>query len=620
MPTKEDRQRRPPPISRYLNIRKAYHPSFSSDGERLVFLSDITGVPQVWQVELSAHRQRITWLEQRTFEPDRVLGVWCSPAPGDERLIYSADIGGSENAQLFLLHNDGTPDLPLTLGHEGALHIFGEWSTDGSHILFAANRRHPGLFDLYLQPIDGQAQRVWQNDKPGYLFSMKFSPDGKRAIISRVVSSFQHDIFEVDLDTKIARQLNPPELIARYDPLWFGQDGSSLYVSTDRGSDFLHIARLDLETCALETLVSSDWDLEFLTCAPNGDVLAYAVNVNGAYEIQVLDLASGGIRRAPSIGNEPGVVAVWDRLLDMSPDSARLAFSFTSATRTSDIFLWDLKRDVIDPVTQSSHGGIPRDDFIAPQLVRYATFDEREIPAWFYSRPEEGDKLRPVIVFVHGGPESQFKPYFHFFLQYFIQRGFAVLAPNVRGSTGYGKHFAHLDDVEKRMDSVRDLAYAAYWLRQQAGIDGDRLVVYGGSYGGFMVLAALTQQADLWAAGVNIVGISNFVTFLENTSEYRRSHREAEYGSLEEDRDFLESISPLNHAHKIVSPLMVIHGANDPRVPLSEAKQLVEMLESRDVPVEFIVFEDEGHGLVKLKNKLVAYPAIAEFLTKHLPE
>ncbi|NIS82992.1 MAG: alpha/beta fold hydrolase [Anaerolineales bacterium] len=271
-------------------------------------------------------------------------------------------------------------------------------------------------------------------------------------------------------------------------------------------------------------------------------------------------------------------------------------------------------------MTQSSHGGIPRDDFIAPQLVRYATFDEREIPAWFYSRPEEGDKLRPVIVFVHGGPESQFKPYFHFFLQYFIQRGFAVLAPNVRGSTGYGKHFAHLDDVEKRMDSVRDLAYAAYWLRQQAGIDGDRLVVYGGSYGGFMVLAALTQQADLWAAGVNIVGISNFVTFLENTSEYRRSHREAEYGSLEEDRDFLESISPLNHAHKIVSPLMVIHGANDPRVPLSEAKQLVEMLESRDVPVEFIVFEDEGHGLVKLKNKLVAYPAIAEFLTKHLPE
>ncbi len=199
-----------------------------------------------------------------------------------------------------------------------------------------------------------------------------------------------------------------------------------------------------------------------------------------------------------------------------------------------------------------------------------------------------------------------------------MNNGYAVLAPNVRGSTGYGKTYSHLDDVEKRMDSVADLAHAAYWLQAQPGIDVDRLVVYGGSYGGFMVLAALTAYPDLWAAGVTIVGISSFATFLENTSEYRRAHREAEYGSLARDREFLERTAPINHVDQISAPLMVMHGANDPRVPLSEAQQLVRALKARGVPVEFLVFDDEGHGLVKLKNKLIAYLAIMRFLSTHL--
>ncbi len=191
-----------------------------------------------------------------------------------------------------------------------------------------------------------------------------------------------------------------------------------------------------------------------------------------------------------------------------------------------------------------------------------------------------------------------------------------MLVPNVRGSTGYGKEYSHLDDVEKRMDSVADLAYAAHWLKQQPGIDGDRIVVYGGSYGGFMVLSAMTTYPELWVAGVDIVGISSFVTFLENTSDYRRAHREAEYGSLAHDRAFLESISPITHVDQIKAPLMVIHGANDPRVPLSEAEQMVAAIKTRGVPVEFMVFDDEGHGLMKLKNRLVAYPAIVDFLDR----
>ncbi|MCG8351080.1 MAG: S9 family peptidase, partial [Chloroflexales bacterium] len=279
---------------------------------------------------------------------------------------------------------------------------------------------------------------------------------------------------------------------------------------------------------------------------------------------------------------------------------------------------WDLETDAIGALTHSSHAGIPVSQFIEPELIHYPTFDQRMIPAWFY-RPQSPGPW-PVVVFVHGGPESQTKAMFFPILQYFASCGYAVLAPNVRGSSGYGKTYLGLDDVEKRMDSVADLAHAAYWLRDRPDVDAQRLVVYGGSYGGFMVLSALTRHPELWAAGVDLVGISNFVTFLENTGPYRRHSRESEYGSLERDRDFLISISPINYVDHIQAPLIVIHGANDPRVPLSEAEQIVAALRARQIPVEFLVYPDEGHGLVKLANKLDAYPKIVAFLDQHIPK
>jgi len=605
-------------ISRYLNVRQAFFPSFASNGQWMAFLTNITGVPQVWRVTLRPKQDGPAWPDQLTFEADRVMGVWCSPAPGDDRLIYARDVGGNEKAQLFLLSPDDAMETSLTAGHEDAMHLFGEWSSDGRQILFAANRRNPGLFDLYLQPLDGEARLVWEHDQPGYLINLTFSPDGQRAAATRMSSSFHHDLLEIDLTTGSARKITPSEEIARYDNVFYAPDGRSLLVNTDLGDDFLHIARLDLETLALETVLAPDWDVESMTPSPDGRYLAYTVNVDGAHELCVLDLNSGATRNAPGLDVTPGVVGMMDGRLAFASDSKRLAFSFTSATRTVDVFVWDLETDQVQPVTRSSHGGLPRDAFISPRLIRYPTFDERLIPAWFYEPVAEGDEPAPTVVMVHGGPEAQYTPYFHFLIQYLLHSGYAVLAPNVRGSTGYGKAYSHLDDVEKRMDAVADLAYAVHWLKEQPGVDGDRLVVYGGSYGGFMVLAALTTYPDLWAAGVNIVGISNFVTFLENTSAYRRGHREAEYGSLERDREYLESIAPIHHVDKIMAPLMVIHGANDPRVPLSEAEQLVAALQARGVPVEFLVFDDEGHGLVKLKNKRVAYPGIVEFLRTHL--
>jgi len=608
----------PDPITKYIKIVKAYHPTFSADSSRIAYISDTPGVPQIYEMRLSGDMNSPTSRNQVTRGRERVLGCWFSPALGDDRMIFTQDSGGNENAQIYMISQKKNSIIPLTQGFEGAMHIFGEWSSDGSQILFASNRRHPGLFDLYLQTIGGETRMVWENEAPGFLTSMSFSPDEQTAVAVHTASSFQHNLLEIDLTENEAVVLSPPDEVARYMEARYSSDGKSLFLNTDLDSDFLYIARLDLESFDFEPVVTAEWDIKTMALSPDGNLLAYTVNKDGSSELKAYNLATSETKTAPLPDAAPGVVAQWDWLITFSPFSRHVAFSFTSSVRSANIYTWSLNSNQVTEITRSSHASIPKTSFVAPELIHYPTFDEREIPAWFYLPETEGEGPRPAIIYIHGGPEAQFTPYFHFLLQYFLAHGFAVLAPNVRGSTGYGKAYSHLDDVEKRMDSVADLAHAAYWLKEQPEIDGGNLVVYGGSYGGFMVLAAMTHHPDLWAAGVDIVGISNLATFLENTSLYRRFHREAEYGSLETDREFLESIAPINHADKIVAPLMIVHGANDPRVPLSEAEQLVEVLKAREIPVEFIVLEDEGHGIVKFTNKKIVYPAVVEFLDKYL--
>jgi dipeptidyl aminopeptidase/acylaminoacyl peptidase len=255
---------------------------------------------------------------------------------------------------------------------------------------------------------------------------------------------------------------------------------------------------------------------------------------------------------------------------------------------------------------------------VVPERHRYRSFDGEEVPLFAYRPPRPLADPPPVVVLIHGGPESQYVPSFSPVVQYLVAQGFGVVAPNVRGSTGYGKRWQHLDDVEKRLDSVRDLASLHDWLEADGGFDPDRAVLYGGSYGGYMVLAGLAFQPERWAAGIDIVGISNLVTFLEHTAPWRRRFREREYGSLERDRDFLVAASPITHVDAIRAPLFVIHGANDPRVPLGEAEQIHAALTEKDVECELLVYGDEGHGLAKLANRLDAYPRAVEWLDRVL--
>ena len=591
-------------FARYLKVRGAWGASWSPDGLRVSFLTEITGVPQAWEVASEAEGG---WPEQLTFYEERVSGAEYSPV--DDRLLFGMDAGGNERSQLFLLEDGLVTDL--TRAPE-AIHYSGGFSPDGSRIAYTATRRNGTDFDVFVQGLDpevGEPEAVWEPG--GYHTVAGWGQDGSFLIVSRQHSNVNNDLYRLDLGSGEARLLTPHEGDARFSSVNVrpGEAGESLYLATDRDGDFVRLARLDLSTLDLTYLTPDDRDVESVELSRDGRFLVAARNVDGYSDVL---LFNGRGRRMPDPEVPDGIVGGFA----FSPDSRRLAFTLTAPERNPDVWILNLPDGEPRRLTRSSTAGIPPKSFRRPDLVRYPTFDRREVPALFYEPEQQGTADdTPVVVNVHGGPESQSRPAFAPVTQYLLGRGYGVFFPNVRGSTGYGKAYTHLDDVRLRIDSVKDLAYAAYWLRERGH---ERVAVMGGSYGGFMVLAALTEYPELWSAGVDIVGIANLVTFLENTGSYRRGLREPEYGSLEKDREFLKAISPIHKADDIVAPLMVIHGKNDPRVPVGEAEQIVERVRENGGVVEYLLYEDEGHGLAKLKNRLDAYPKIAAFLDRHL--
>jgi len=608
-------------IERYLNVRSAHGASVGPDGDTLSFLMDTTGVPQVWTLDAPG-----AWPEQRTFFDDRV--TFASWSPERLELIVGRDRGGDEKEALYRLDVADGSITDLT-EHPDAKHWFGGWSPDGERFAFASNRRDESVFDVYVQDRDAtgaDAERVYEGD--GWFSVAGWSPDGDRLLLTESHSSFDQDVYVLDVETGSRRHLTPHEGTVRHLSANWGPDGEYVYLVTDRDTDTLRLSVIDLSTDELSAveaagddetaaaLADDAWNVDGVAVDQDSRRLVYTRNVDGYTELGVGELVAPTRLDGFPTPDLPPCVAGG---VSFAPDGDRFALTVTRSDDTANVYVVDVTSGEAERWTRASTAGIPRDTFVAPELVRYPSFDGREIPA-FFSLPETdtGHGETPVVVDVHGGPESQRRPSFGRVKQYLLSRGYAVFEPNVRGSTGYGKAYTHLDDVEKRMDSVADLKAGVDWLHDHPAVDPDRIAVMGASYGGFMTLAAMTAYPDVWAAGVDIVGIANFVTFLENTGDWRRELREAEYGSLDADRELLESISPVNHVDEIAAPLFVLHGENDPRVPVSEAHRIVEGAREAGVPVRELLFEDEGHGFTKLENRIDAYAAIVEFLDTHL--
>ncbi|MDQ3172823.1 MAG: S9 family peptidase, partial [Acidobacteriota bacterium] len=553
--------------------------------------------------------------------PDRV--DFISWSPDGSGLIFGKAIGGDENSQLYWMAPDGSQIRALT-NEPKVRHNFGGWSHDSKKICYASNQRNRDFFDIYVMDVaTGSSQLVYQQD--GSNAPVAWSVDGLKLVVSHANEqlSLDNDLYLVDIATKTATHLTPHEGAAQFGDVRFMPDGHSLLFTTDDKREFQSLAQMDLATRRVDVLDDTKWDVGGVEVSENGGMLAYTINREGFSELYVRRLNTDGKPLITALGQKgqpvklPGKGVVSG--LSFSRDGRKLALVFNGARFNADVLVYDLQTQTLQQVTHSSRAGIPQDSFVEPELIHYKTFDERMIPAW-YHRPSNAQTKGPlpVIVSVHGGPEGQALPTFGAADQYFVARGYAILVPNVRGSTGYGKTYTHLDDVQKREDSVKDLAAAVDWLKSSGGADPKRIAVMGGSYGGYMVLAAITLYPEIWSSAVELFGIANFETNLKRTSGYRRKLREREYGTLDKDLEFLRSISPIYKVDRIRAPLFVLQGKNDPRVPYTESEQIVKALRDRNRPVEYILFEDEGHGFVKLNNRLFMYPKIVEFLDKHM--
>ncbi len=594
-------------VARYLAIRSAYGAAFRDDGKALAFLLDTTGHPELWTIDNPRG-----WPTQRTVGADAVR--FCTYVPDGHDLVFGRDRGGNERTQFYRLDADDGAVATLT-DRPAAKHYWGGWAHDDERFAFASNRRDEAVFDLYIQSVDERgedARRVYESDT--WLVPAGFDPDDDRLLAQELRASFDNDLYVCELDEGSLDRLTDPDEEARFTSPQWGPEGKGVYCVTDAGADTQYLARIDCADGHLETVrEGGEWNVDGLALDEETGRLLYSRNVDGYAELHVGQLTgAASIREYPAPALPDGVAGG----VSFEDGAERFAITHTSRARNTSIFVVDTATGTVEPWATPSTAGSPRETFRTPDLVRIESFDGLEVPGYLTLPARDSEEPVPAIVDIHGGPESQRRPSFSGLTQYLLANGYAVYEPNVRGSSGYGKEYAALDDVENRMDSVADLAACVDWLAEQPAIDADRIVAKGGSYGGFMVLAALTEYPDRWAAGVDIVGIANFVTFLENTGDWRRAHREAEYGSLEDDRAFLEEISPVANIDGIRAPLFVVHGENDPRVPVGEAEQIAEAA-AEYVPVETLIFEDEGHGLTKLENQIEAYRRMVAFLDEH---
>jgi dipeptidyl aminopeptidase/acylaminoacyl peptidase len=584
--------------------------------ESLLVRSDLTGTMQLYELTLSAGLRQVTSLAEPIASARYV--------PGSRRAVVEVDRGGDERHQLYVVELDadagpvGPDALDALTADPRYVHRIAGTSPDGRLLAYLSNRANGVDFDLWVCDLASRdhtsvyATGSWCQPSSG------FSPDGSRiSIIRPGPGPLDSELLLVDMNTGEASQVlaHEDDAASVGSPAWV--DASSFFVSTNVRSDHEKVVHHDLATGSSTPVAGTgaQWDAHPVTSA-SGNALLVIENLDGAHRMTIADTAAPGIRTVVPLV-EPGVVmshAIAPPLL--SADGSCVYFTLSTPRMAGDVWCWNRHTGESRRLTTSPSPIDPK-RLVGAELSRCASFDGEAIPIFTYrpptATPPTGPTGPPVVVIIHGGPESQSVLSFNPVVQGLAAAGFAVVVPNVRGSTGYGKRYAALDDTTRRLDSVRDLAAVHEWL-STVGLDAERAALWGGSYGGYMVLAGLAFQPELWAAGVDIVGISDLVTFLENTSDYRRRHREREYGSLEHDREFLEAASPLRSAEAIRAPLFVIHGRNDPRVPVSEAEQLSASLIRRGVRCEVVIYEDEGHGLARLENRLDAYPRALEFL------
>jgi dipeptidyl aminopeptidase/acylaminoacyl peptidase len=597
-------------VGRYSEFRSADFVSWHPTKREMLIETRFADTAQVHLVRFPGGART-----QLTFFPDRVANALYQPVNG-ESFLFMKDVGGGEFFQLYR-YDLATGDVTL-LTDGKSRNTDPRWSYQGDRIAYGSTERSGNDVDIWVVNANNptSARMVSQMEGGGWSVS-DWSPDGKQLLASNGVSAAESYVWLVDVASGKKELLTPKaaETVA-YSNARFSKDGKGVYMTSDQDSEFQRLVYLDLSSRKITVLTPAlNWDVDEFDLSKDGRWIAFEANEDGISVLHVLETRNNKEVSVPKI--PVGVLYG----INWRSNSRELAFSLSSATQDYDAYSLDMATSKLERWTFSETGGLNTSGFAEPHLIHWKSWDDRSISAFLYKPPAKFTGKHPVIIDIHGGPEGQVRPDFLGHDNYYINElGIAMIYPNVRGSTGYGKAFQKLDNGFLREGSYKDIKTLLDWIQTQPDLDAGKVMITGGSYGGFMTLAVATAYNDRICCSVDIVGPSNLVTFLEHTSGYRQDLRRVEYGDERDPkmREFLERIAPANNAKNITKPLFVIAGQNDPRVPASESAQMVQVVRQNGTPVWWLLGKDEGHGFAKKKNRDYQFYATVMFVKEYL--
>jgi len=587
-------------VEAMAKVGACYSPTFSPNGKEIVFISDISGIPQLWKVPITSG-----WPIQLTNFNDPVSGVKWSPV--SNKIAFQLDPGGGMNSQLFLINADGSGLKQITSG--GITNNWlGVWSRDGQYLAFSSNQKNPAGMDCYFYELQKDSSRlIVTNQGTGRISDI--NSENTQSLLLRLENRSSNDVFLIDnggKQTLLTEHSGPGTFSAMFSPR------GDIYIRSNLERDLTVFGKIENKKIRILS-EKKDSELEDFNINHSSTIAVLVWNTGGKNIISLFDLKN---EKEVKLLNLPVDLVNFG---DFSPDDKYFSFTGTGSKEPSNIWLYDFQNDICKKLTDSPHPGINLEDLIAPELVRFQSFDGLELSGWLY-KPKIGKSPFPTVISFHGGPENQSRPNFSYTFQALLSQGIAVFSPNVRGSSGFGKRFVNLDNIALRINGIKDIEACYQYIINSRFSDSTKVGIMGGSYGGYMVMAGITEYPEMFAAAANLYGVVNFITFFENTEPWMAAISKLEYGDPDSQADILKNLSPINKVNQVRTPTIVLHGANDTNVPVIEAEQVVNNLRSRNIPVQYVLFPDEGHGWKKTSNKIKSTLFVVEWFYKYLLE
>jgi len=595
-------------IEQFYKSSEVFGGDISGDAKKMLVTSNESGIYNIYEIDIAnGQKQAVTNSDKESIFANGYV-------PGTTNIIYNSDQGGNEVSHLYLRKTSGEVK-DLTPGKEEKTQFWG-WSRDDKSLYYLSNKRDPRFFDLYkMDTANWTGRMIYKNDKG--LDVSAISPNEKYLVLVENLTTSSNNAFLVDQQTGKSTKINADSVEANTSPLKFSLDNNTLYYLTNDGSEFTYVMKYDIATGKKEKIYEASWDVVWMALSKNEKYRVIYVNEDGQNKLHLFDHATGKELEFPAI-NDGTIQGV-----SISKDENKMSITVGSSKAPNNMYVYDFSTKELKKLTNTLNPEIQETDLVAGKVVRYKSFDGLEIPAIYY-KPHQAskDNKAAAVVFVHGGPGGQAGVFYFSLIQYLVNHGYAVLDVNNRGSSGYGKTFHKMDNRDHGNKDLKDVVWGKKYLASLPYIDSSKIAILGGSYGGYMTVAALCFHPDEFKAGVDLFGVVNWPRTLKEIPPYWESFRKALYEELGDpnsaDSVRLQQFSPLLHASNIKKPLMVLQGANDPRVQQKESDEVVETVKKNGVPVEYVVFPDEGHGFIKKENEIKGYGQILQFLDKYV--